>query len=53
MSVHRILRLLHVQLLKLLTAEPRFSWAIGPAWRSVDVAIHLPMIISLRAVLLP
>ena len=50
MTLHRTLRLLHHEkLLQLLTSEPRFSWAIGPAWRSFDVAIHLPMIIGIRA----
>ena len=49
----RINRILHDNIFRLLTAEPRFSWAIGPMWRSFDVAIHLPMIIGIRALLFP
>ena len=49
----RTYRILHDNIFRLLTSEPRFNWAIGPALRSFDVAIHLPMIIGLRALLLP
>lgn len=49
MTLRRTFRLLHQEkLLQFLASEPRFTWAIGPAWRSVDVAIHLPMLASLR-----
>lgn len=44
----RINRILHDNIFRLLASEPRFSWAIGPALRSVDVAIHMPMLASLR-----